>query len=132
MSEMDEARKARFSKILQPPQRLEDQNVQDKLAGLQAGATGENMTFGAPVPSKPRYRGPVVQPNLVTQEESDKIRAAQKSLLTGAKVPYEDTAAGQQNDKLDWLENAAQFDDQDAKDQLKKLAPDRFNKLFGQ
>jgi hypothetical protein len=131
MAEMDESRKTRFNKLL-GPQKLEDQDLQSKLEGLQAGATGENMTFGAPVAAKPKYRGPIVQPNLVTQDESDKIRAAQQSLLTGAKVPQEQTAAGQQNDKLDWLENAAQFDDADAKEQLRKLAPDRFQKLFGQ
>lgn len=127
----------RFAGLMDPttmaaPQRLEDQDVSSKLAGAQRGANGDDMTFGAPI-TRAKPTGPIIQPNIVNQNESDLIKAAQQKLLQGAQpVPEAQTAEGQNNDKLDWLENAAQFDDQDAKDQLKKLAPDRFQKLFGQ
>lgn len=135
MENNDQMRK-RFAGLIdpqmpaQPPQRLEDMTKGDKLAGAQRGV--DEMTIGAPIP-KPPARGNVVQPNIVNQNESDLIRAAQQKLLQGVKpIPEAQTAEGQNNDKLDWLENAAQFDDPEAKAQLQKLAPDRFQKLFGQ
>lgn len=127
--------KKRFAGLMDPQmpkqQNLQDMSSAERLAGAQRGASGEGMTFGAPVP-KAQPKESVIYPNIVNQNESDLIKAAQQKLLQGIQpIAQQDTAEGQRNDKLDWLENAAQFDDQDAKDQLQKLAPDRFQKLFG-
>lgn len=129
---MDEQKK-RFQGLMtgqasQPPQRLEDIGIRDKLAGMQAGAEGGSIAYQPPVAQ-------IAQPqvdNRITQDDSDRVRAAQLSLLQNQpQRPPPPNAQNLKDDRLDALENAAQFDDQDAKVQLQRLAPDRFQKLFG-
>lgn len=130
---MDESKKKRFQGLMEDqasqPQRLEDLDIKSKLAGMQAGAEGGSMMYQPPQVKQP----PVPTDNRITQDDSNRVRAAQLSLLANQpKQAIAPNAQDLQNDKFDSLENAAQFDDQNAKDELKRLAPDRFQKLFGQ